>query len=161
AAALLAGYAPLLSSTTKLESTTLAIALGAAALWAVVTRRAVWAGLFCAAGMLVRPEMALFAIFALWHLRSARFAGAAAVGLCARGARNWAPLARPTLGPARAGLTFYTGNHGGARGTYAAPPELSGGAAEQTTEERRAARKLLGHEPAEGEASHLFARKAA
>ena len=160
AAALLAGYAPLLSSTTKLESTTLAIALGAAALWAVVTRRAVWAGLFCGAAMLVRPEMALFALFAAWRLRSARFVGAAAIVLCALLARNWATFGRPTLGAAQAGVTFYTGNHAGARGIYAAPPELSGGAAEQTSEERRAARKILGREPAEGEASHLFARKA-
>ena len=160
AAALLAGYAPLLSSTTKLESTTLAIALGAAALWAVLARRAVWAGLFCGAAILVRPEMALFALFALWYLRSARFAGAAAIVLVALLARNWVTFGRPTLGASQAGVTFYTGNHAGAHGTYAAPPELSGGAAEQTSEERRAARKLLGHEPAEGEASHLFAHKA-
>lgn len=148
AAVLVALYGPLLAAESKLLDGALTVALHASALAALLAcRRArgwLGTGVLLGLGAVARPPLLLFAALALGWLarrwgRRALVWGSLGVMLPLAGAAGWnqASTGSPSPLSRNGAVTFYTGNHGSARGDYQVPPGLSGEARTQEAEESR------------------------
>lgn len=79
--------------------------------------------------------------------------------ICPVSARNYLVSGEPVLVSANGGLTFYQGNHAGAKGVFAAPEGFSGSIFTQREESRELAEKESGRPLRDGEVSSFWFRK--
>lgn len=83
-----------------------------------------------------------------------------AVVLAPNALRNYVVSGELILVSSHGGLSFYTGNYGGADGTYSLVPGISASIAGQARDSKRLAEAAVGRSLSKGEVSDYFYRRA-